>query len=348
MRFLKPSAYVAILALSAILVTMLFTAVPFLLLQRKPKPVTPQSLRAAFDAFKQKYPNEPEIFGLKLAKPSDALGSHMKLPPGCGLVVTDLDSSSPEVLAGVEKNDVLLAANDSIPLTKPEDLIAVVKDEPANSLRRLALIRHGKWLVIDAPHRKRKFASLVLHKPPTFRLGVTLGLVEPVLAAQLSLTDNPGILVIGVPEDGPAAKAGVKVQDILLTFGDEKLTNPEQLIELVKTNKERPVKIELIRAGQKQTIEITPELHVAVPAPSPPQPLTPQVESTEYVVGPGVVYRSSERNNPSEPFEPVNRPDAATVRKLDELSEQIKQLRSAVETLTREAREKKDAVSPKK
>ena len=69
-------------------------------------------------------------------------------------------------------------------------------------------------------------------------LGVAVEALPPSLAAQLhEQLPNEELLVGEVSEDSPAAKAGIKRYDILTTCDDQKLTSPQQLINLIRAKK---------------------------------------------------------------------------------------------------------------
>ena len=91
-------------------------------------------------------------------------------------------------------------------------------------------------------------------EPPAFWIGVSVSPLEPALRAQLKLPQNQGLLAIDVVKDSPAAQADVKVHDILLSLDGKLLDSQEKLVELVQSNGEKSVPLELIREGKTQTI----------------------------------------------------------------------------------------------
>lgn len=94
---------------------------------------------------------------------------------------------------------------------------------------------------------------------PTY-LGVWVRDIDPALAAHLPgvVPNDEGVLVEAVAEDSPAAKAGIKVHDILLTYDDQKLLASEQFVKLVSNDKSgREVALGLIRAGKSETVKAT-------------------------------------------------------------------------------------------
>ena len=91
-------------------------------------------------------------------------------------------------------------------------------------------------------------------------LGVHIGEVSEVTAAQLGLKPGTGLVVEHVVAKSPAEVAGLKRFDILTAIDGQILVNPDQLQVLVSGNKPgREVSLELLRRGKKMTIEATLE-----------------------------------------------------------------------------------------
>ncbi|MCF8466442.1 MAG: PDZ domain-containing protein, partial [Sneathiella sp.] len=82
-------------------------------------------------------------------------------------------------------------------------------------------------------------------------LGVIIQPVTDEIAEGLDLKNTDGVLVAGAPEDGPAAKAGIKSGDVILKFDGEKVTEPRELSRLVAATKVgTEVTVELWRNGK--------------------------------------------------------------------------------------------------
>lgn len=88
-----------------------------------------------------------------------------------------------------------------------------------------------------------------------------LGLaVFPALRSQLPtvLPKDEGVMIREVVPDSPAAKAGLKPDDILLTFGNKKLSSPRQLTELVRGDHPgQQVAIDFVRGGKIDHCKVT-------------------------------------------------------------------------------------------
>jgi len=101
-------------------------------------------------------------------------------------------------------------------------------------------------------------------------LGVAVEPVPPVLSAQLpdTVPQGQGVLISRVEPDSPAAAAGLKPFDILLSYDDQKLFSPEQLSRLVATDQAgRSVTLKLVRSGAIETLQAT--LGKGAPQPGP-------------------------------------------------------------------------------
>ncbi len=89
-------------------------------------------------------------------------------------------------------------------------------------------------------------------------LGIVTSDVPEILAEHLKLTDGQGILVRSLMPDGPAAKAGISTNDIILRLADQPIGTPEDLSDSVsKRSPNDIVTVELIHKGEVKTIEIT-------------------------------------------------------------------------------------------
>jgi hypothetical protein len=91
-------------------------------------------------------------------------------------------------------------------------------------------------------------------------LGVAIEPVPPALAAHLGdlVSKDHGLLVVRVADESPAAKAGLREFDILVTYDDQKLSSGEQLTTLVRGDKPgREVTLGVVHAGKLEKVKVT-------------------------------------------------------------------------------------------
>jgi serine protease Do len=283
--------------------------------------------------------------GMTLTPADDALRAHLKLPGDQGLIVTGLDFHSPAAQAGIEQNDILLNLENAA-LGKPADLednLKAAGDKPVS----LKLLRGGKNLVIQVQPRVHVGLGPVQPEAPAFWIGVSVSPIEPALRSQLKLPEKEGLLATEVFKDSPAAKAEIKVHDILTKLAGKSLDSQEKLVVLVQANGGKTISLEFIREGKTQATEVTPE-----PRKNAQGNRFKDATYSFQFVRPGAMtpfsapLRLSDRqdfwitNQSNAPAQP-SAGDAGISKRLDELDAEIKQLRKAIEELSKAVANKK-------
>jgi len=127
-------------------------------------------------------------------------------------------------------------------------------------------------------------------------LGVSVMDVDTNRAKALKLKEERGAEITGIDQSGPAAKAGVKVGDVVLEYNSQPVQDSAQLQHLVReTLPGREVKVSVWRNGAAQTVTATienrrmamiegePWFAVPMPAPQarPTPPMPPMPPSGE-------------------------------------------------------------------
>ncbi len=95
---------------------------------------------------------------------------------------------------------------------------------------------------------------------PKFRLGLHLSPVSPALNEQLDLKGE-GLVVEHVLPEGPADKAGIKRNDILLAVGDTPIKSIPGLLEVESASEGKELSLKLLRGGKPITVNVTPTKH---------------------------------------------------------------------------------------
>lgn len=93
-------------------------------------------------------------------------------------------------------------------------------------------------------------------------LGVSIEEVGAEDVTRLKLPAETGARVTQVEEDSPAAKAGVKKDDVIVRFGGESVRSTGSLLRLVReTPPGRQVELEVVRGGATQRLQATIDEH---------------------------------------------------------------------------------------
>ncbi len=92
-----------------------------------------------------------------------------------------------------------------------------------------------------------------------FMIGVAMGPTSETLQAQLGL-EHPGIAVLDVMPDSPAATAGIQKHDVLVSSGEQAFQQMSDLVSAVDKagSDETELTLKLIRQGKAMEISVTP------------------------------------------------------------------------------------------
>jgi membrane-associated protease RseP (regulator of RpoE activity) len=292
--------------------------------------------------------------GMSLAAADDALRAHLKLGKNEGLVVNSVDANSPAAQVGIQQNDVLLKL-DNVSLGKPEDLEVAMKRAGEKPVL-LVLLRGGMKHTIEVQPQIQVTLRAVPPKPPEhqYRIGVSVSPIEAALGSQLHLSQ--GLIVNDIMADSPAAKAGIKLHDILVELDGQPLRDPGNLAGAVQVHGEKAVVLHLIREGKQHLfVDVTPERRQVARVSLDPNRGNPTLFE---VVQPGALLgnqndavflnmdaadqgrtwllqaRDANQASSSDASAPVS-------KRLDALDAELKQLRKAIEALSKAMKDKK-------
>ena len=92
------------------------------------------------------------------------------------------------------------------------------------------------------------------------RIGVSVGDITRDAVDEFGLKERRGALVVQVPKDGPAAKAGVQPGDVILEVNGKPIPNRDELIRIITNTKPgTTVPVRLLRDKKELTVNITVE-----------------------------------------------------------------------------------------
>lgn len=110
----------------------------------------------------------------------------------------------------------------------------------------------------NCPAEAQNFGEYQQHKSKTSYLGVEVNDVDSDRVAALNLKEETGVEVLGVDQDAPAGKAGVKEHDVILAVNGTKIESEEELRRIIReTPPGRTVDLLISRNGQQMTLKPT-------------------------------------------------------------------------------------------
>lgn len=215
----------------------------------------------------------------------------LKLPAEHGALLGKIVADSPAAKAGLKENDVVTEINGQR-LEGAEQFRRMIREIPAGRTAQFTIWRDGRSQTISVTLGKSdqhqfpfsdKPGTFAFHMPevspmPSFsglgdfaasflgqpRLGIDAENLDGEFGNFFGAPEGEGILVRGVFDDSPAAKAGLKVGDVITTLNGERIRTIGELREkMLQSKAEKAVKLGVLR--NKSALTLTVEL------PAPPK-----------------------------------------------------------------------------
>lgn len=216
----------------------------------------------------------------------------LKLPAERGVLLGKIVTDSPAAKAGLRENDVVTEINGQR-VEGAEQFRRMIREIPAGRTAEFTVWRDGhsqKLSVTLGKSDQRQFSftdrpgTFAFHMPealpmPEFsglgdfaksflgqpRLGIDAENLDGEFGNFFGAPEGEGILVRGVFEDSPAAKAGLKVGDVITSLNGERVRTIGELREKIAQSKsQKAVTLGVLR--NKSPLTLTVEL------PPPPKP----------------------------------------------------------------------------
>ena len=126
--------------------------------------------------------------------------------------------------------------------------------------------KEGRSMILQIPDGEALLKQLesgaggeaVAEEPERLMIGVRCEAVDVRLKKHLKLPEG-GLVVLRVEEGTPAAKAGIEVDDIILSVNGQNVATPVELVEKIGASEGRPVELSMLHNGEQKTLSVTPE-----------------------------------------------------------------------------------------
>ena len=215
------------------------------------------------------------FLGVELGEVNSEVVQRLKLREERGALIEGVTSGSSAAQAGLQKDDVIVKW-DGESIESARELSRHIRETPAGRAVRLGVLRGGREIEINAKMGERTSVLNAMRVPrPTpvarvrvrpevagvrvrdgVRLGAQLQSMTTQLAEYFGLSKRTGALVVFVFADSPAAKAGLKAGDVILSIAGETVENPMDLRRILTTKSEGSVEMKVLRDKQEQTLAV--------------------------------------------------------------------------------------------
>jgi len=169
-----------------------------------------------------------------------------------GVLVSDVTPDGPAATADMEPGDIIVRFNGKRVTSMTELRAAVAATEPGAEVH-VEVFRAGKPRTMTVKIGELQAGeTLSQAAKPSLSLGMTVENLTPEAALQLGLEHAHGVLVTGVEPFGPAAKAGIRVNDVVVAVQNQPVANvPEFRQAMAKHDLKKGIRL-TVRTGSIQ------------------------------------------------------------------------------------------------
>ena len=185
------------------------------------------------------------------------LESFYALANNTGMLVNSVDPGSPAARAGLRAGDVLLTLDGrKVDARFPEQLPPVqqsIASLPVGTKVALTIKRGTQ--TVDVSVQTEKLESRVGEEWAFEKWGLSVRKVSRAFARENQLTDEAGVIVLGVQPGYPAAEAGLARGDIITKVGSAPITTLDRLKKLYENYETKP-EPQLVDAQRNRRISL--------------------------------------------------------------------------------------------
>jgi serine protease Do len=179
-----------------------------------------------------------------------------------GALVQNVLPDSPASKAGVQAGDIVVAVNGKTVETSSQLTRVVSAVRPGGKVT-LSVLRKGQKKDVTATVAQRpdedKIASGIEEEEPQGekpakrdeKLGLRVAPLTPELARELRSQGDSGVVVVGVTEDGPSDKAGIRRGDLILEVNLQPVAKVDELAGAVQKLKAGDIVNLRVRRGSQ-------------------------------------------------------------------------------------------------
>jgi serine protease Do len=222
------------------------------------------------------------FLGVELDEVNAETARRLGLRQERGALITTVIANTGAALAGLQKDDVVIKWNGE-PVESAMELTRLLRETPAGRTLKLTIVRGGREMDVEAklgervdylrtvrpakvqveklprpvrPVRPVTPRPTIVWKTSRARLGLQLGSMNEQLAEYFGVKGRGGALVLFVHADSPAAKAGIKAGDVIVSVAGKSIEGAFDIHEALAGKEEGPIEVKVVRDRQDRTLTL--------------------------------------------------------------------------------------------
>lgn len=218
--------------------------------------------------------SRPSFLGVELQEVTRESAQRLRLSAERGAIIEHVTPESSAAKGGLKKDDVIVKWNGEA-IESAREVSRRIRETPAGRTVRLGVVRDGNETESTVTLGDRReyatpvtvapAAAVASVRPPRqarvrirdrYRMGVSLQSMSPQLAEYFGLTGRNGALVLYVYPDSPAAKAGIKAGDVILSVDGETTENPVKVHDALQSKPEGSIEVRVLRDKQEKALTV--------------------------------------------------------------------------------------------
>jgi serine protease Do len=194
------------------------------------------------------------LLGVNIQDVNDSLAKSFGRADSEGALVSQVIEGSPAEKAGIKAGDIILKFNGE-PVTGASQLKNLVGREKPGSAGKLTIFRDKGTLDVTLTVGERTKEAIASAQPSpgtpeaSNELGIEIEKVAPMAAERLGLKGSSGVEVKDMSPNGPGAKMGLKVGDVILEVDGVAVADPAAFSKAVAAAKAKNLIRVKIRRG---------------------------------------------------------------------------------------------------
>lgn len=197
--------------------------------------------------------------GVAIQPVSQELAKQFGVQTRQGVVVADVQPSTPAAAAGLKPGDVILAFAGK-PVSNPQELQQAVEQAPIGEKSVLTIMRNGNRDTLDVVTREQPAnyglaysRAMTPGKPESSRhekLGIDVATLTADVAEKLGVKAGEGVVITDVRSGSPAALVGLRSGMIIVQVGQTPVTSTEEFRAAMEHQSLATGVLLLVRAGE--------------------------------------------------------------------------------------------------